>query len=432
MEREFEGKKLLILGANPETVPLVQVANNMGIKTLVTSNIHSDAAKAFAWKSFDVNGLDVPAVVALAREEKADGVLVGVADILVPAYCKVCDALNLPCYATEDIVKVFSYKDVFKATFERYGVHGIPGFYLDADMKEEDITNIRYPVMVKPVDGYSGLGMTIAYKREDLKLAVEKALSFSKSKRFIVERYMQCDDIGLYYTFKDGECSLSCIFDRYTTYEQKGLSRVSLGGIYPSKHIDVYFERMHPNAVRLFKAIGIKDGVLLLQAFYENGEFYVYDTGFRFQGEAPHLLVKAIHGFDQREMLIRFALTGSQGNLNLSKEDDPYFKGKAAATLWFLLNPGKIAQIEGLGDIEKDPRIVANVQRFHKGDTVQNDWVGTEKQVFTRLYIVCNSKKELQDTIAEYRQKIKVTDSDGKPMLLQGFSLDKIAQGDNQ
>ena len=70
---------------------------------------------------------------------------------------------------------------------------------------------------------------------------------------------MQCEDMGLYYTFKDGYCSASCIYDRYTTDEQPGLSRVCLGGTYPSKHIDEYFERMHANALRLFKAIGIRN-----------------------------------------------------------------------------------------------------------------------------------------------------------------------------
>ena len=33
MEREFEGKKLLILGGNPETTPLVEIANSMGMKS---------------------------------------------------------------------------------------------------------------------------------------------------------------------------------------------------------------------------------------------------------------------------------------------------------------------------------------------------------------------------------------------------------------
>jgi biotin carboxylase len=425
----LKDKKLLILGANPETIPLVEVANHMGVKTIVTSNRADDPAKKAAWKSSNVDGLDVPGLVALARDEKVDGVLVGVADILVPAYCKVCDALNLPCYATQEIVDVFSYKDVFKATCERYGIHGIPEYYLDENMRQEDLDKIVYPVMVKPVDSCSGMGMTVCYCKDELKPAVEKALAASRNKRFIVEKYMQCEDMGMYYTFKDGVCSASCIYDRYTTDEQKGLSRVCLGGTYPSKHIEEYFQRMHENAVRMFKGIGIRNGVLMLSAFYENGEFYVYDTGFRLQGEAPHILMKAVHGFDQREMLIRFALSGSEGNVDIAQEDDPYFRGKWAATLWILLKEGTIRKVEGLDEIEKDDRVVANIQRLHEGDRVQRDWIGTEKQVLTRIYLVCESKRELADALNEYMQKVKVYNEKNEPMVLHGFDVAK-ALGD--
>lgn len=428
MSREFEGKKLLILGGNPETTPLVEVANNMGIKTIVSSGRHTDAAKKVAWKSYDVDGMDVPGLIALAKDEQVDGVLVGVADILVPSYCKVCDALNLPCYATQQIVDVFAFKDVFKATCERYGVHGIPEFYLDAEMKREDLDKIVYPVMVKPVDNGGGVGMTVAYNEEELVKGVKTALDASYKKRFIVEKYMQCDDMGMYYTFKDGYCSASCIFDRYTTDEQPGLSRVCLGGTYPSKHLDEYFERMHNNAVRMFKEIGIKNGVLMLSGFFENGEFYVYDTGFRLQGEAPHLLMKAIHGFDQREMLIRFALTGSEGNVDLRSADDTRLRGKWAATLWFLLKQGTIDKIVGLDEAENDKRVVANVQRLYEGDTIPSEWIGNEKQVLTRLYLVCNTKQELADTLKYYMNTVKVFDKDGNNLLLKGFDVDKALE----
>jgi len=426
MNSELDGKKLLILGANPETIPLIEVANSMGVKTIVTSNVPGDAAKNVAWKSADVDGLDVPGLVALARQEQVDGVLVGVADILVPAYCKVCDALDLPCYATQQIVDTFNYKDVFKATCESFGVHGIPEFYLDANLKAEDIAKIKFPVMVKPVDGYSGLGMTVCNDATGLRPAIEKALAFSKCKRFIVERYMGgCDDMGLYYTFKDGVCSASCIYDRYTTDEQPGLARVCLGGTYPSKHITEYFSRMHANAVRMFKAIGIQNGVLMLSAFYENGEFYVYDTGFRLQGEAPHLIMNAVHGFDQREMLVRFALTGNEGTIDIEKEDDARLRGKWAATLWILLKAGKICGIEGLDGLESDSRVVANVQRFHEGDEVKAEWVGTEKQVFTRLYLVCDDKKSLCDALRHYQEIIRVVNSAGENLVLNGFDVNK-------
>lgn len=424
----FTNKILMILGGNPETIPLVETANAMGIKTIVTSARASDPAKRVAWKSFDVDGMDVPGLIALVKNEHVDGVLVGVADILVPAYCKVCEALGFPCYATQEIVDVFAFKDRFKATCERYGIHGIPEYYLDADMKPEDIEKIKFPVMVKPVDNGGGVGMTVCYSREELPAAVEKALDASKQKRFIVEKYMQCADMGMYYTFKDGKCSPSCIYDRYTTDEQPGLSRVCLGGTYPSKYIDTYFERMHDNACRMFKAIGIRNGVLMLSGFYEDGEFYVYDTGFRLQGEAPHLLMKAIHGFDQREMLIRFALTGSEGDLDLLREDDPLLRGKWASTLWFLLKEGKIAKIHGLENIAKDPRVVANVQRLHEGDTVLHEWIGNEKQVLTRMYLVCENKEALAETLKYYMNTVKVYDECGNNMLLKGFDVDKALE----
>ena len=426
--REFEGKKLLILGGNPETIPLVEIANSWGIKTIVASARSADPAKHYAWKSYDYEGLDVGRVIKIAAEEQVDGVLVGVADILVPMYCKVCEALDLPCYATQSIVDVFAFKDIFKAACERYGVHGIPEFYLDGNLNPQDLAKIQYPVMVKPVDNGGGVGMTVAYNEEELRKGVEIALENSHSKRFIVEKYMQCDDMGMYYTFKDGYCSASCIYDRYTTDEQPGLSRVCLGGTYPSKHLDEYFERMHPNALRLFKEIGIENGVLMLSGFYENGEFYVYDTGFRLQGEAPHLLMKAIHGFDQREMLIRFALTGSEGDVDLRTEDDTRLRGKWAATLWFLLKEGKIDKIVGLDELEKDERVAANIQRLHEGDVVLPEWIGNEKQVLTRIYLVCNSKMELADTLKYYMNTVKVLDVNGSNMLLKGFDVNKALE----
>ena len=426
MAKEFEGKKLLILGGNPETSALVQLANEMGIKTIVASYRANDDAKKYAWKSSMVDGFDVPGLIALAREEAVDGVLVGVADMLVPSYCKVCDALNLPCYATQQIVDVFAFKDVFKATCESYGIHGIPEYYLDAEIKPEDVAKIKFPVMIKPVDSSSGMGMTVVYSAKELPAAVEKALSVSSKKRFIVERYMDgVEDMGMYYTFKDGVCTASCIYDRYTTDEQPGLARVCLGGTYPSKHMDEYFSRMHKNALRMFKEIGIKNGVLMLSAFYENGEFYVYDTGFRLQGEAPHFIIKHIQGFDQREMLIRFALTGSEGDFDLEEKDDTMLRGKQAATIWFLSKAGKIAKIEGLDKLADDKRVITIVQRFNEGDEVKDEWIGTEKQVFARLYLCTDTKEQMKDAINEYQEKVKVIDDKGNNLFLKGFDASK-------
>ena len=89
-----------------------------------------------------------------------------------------------------------------------------------------------------------------------------------------------------------------------------------------------------------------------MSAFYEKGNFYVYDPGFRLQGGGFHITLKGVNGFDQIEMLIHFALTGRMDCYNLDKLNDPLLHGQNAANIWFLLKPGIIKQIEGFDYIK--------------------------------------------------------------------------------
>ena len=91
------------------------------------------------------------------------------------------------------------------------------------------------------------------------------------------------------------------------------------------------------------------------------------------------------------------------------------------ATQWFLLKEGTISSIEGLDNLEQDKRVVANIQRLYEGDTVPPEWIGNEKQVLTRLYFVCDSKRELAEALEHYQKTVRVRDSDGKSLLLRGF-----------
>ena len=114
--------------------------------------------------------------------------------------------------------------------------------------------------------------------------------------------------------------------------------------------------------------------------------------------------------------------------MDLKTDDDTRLRGKWASTLWFLLKKGHISRIEGLSEIEKDERIVANIQRLHEGDDVLPEWIGTEKQVLTRMYIVCDSKEELASCLKEYQEKVKVYDEKGNDLVLQGFDVDKALE----
>jgi biotin carboxylase len=418
MKNKLSLKKLLILGGNPETGVLVQIANKLGIITIVVDPNPFAPAKRFSKKHYNIDGFDIPNLIIVAKNENIDGVLVGVADILVPPYLQLCEAMGLPCYATNDIIDALSSKDSFTKVCNKFGIEGIPTFNLDENFKVADLNEIIYPVLVKPVDNGGGVGMSVCFNKDELIKGGRNAIKHSRKKIFLTEKYMNCDDMVAYYTFMDGEIFLSAVADRITTKKQRKMSPVCIASVYPSKHTDDFYNSIHPVMSKMFKEIGIKNGVLAVQFFVEGNKFYAYDPGFRLQGEAMHIYINEINKFDHRLMLINYALTGSMGVDDLKDRNDFLFRGMHACTFWILLKDGIIQKISGLNELQNDPSIIFIMQRFYEGDVVLDEMLGNEKQVLARVYIVSESKNDLVSKINEIKSKLFVFDEDGKNMIV--------------
>ncbi len=411
-------KKIIILGGNPETAVLVDVANTMGYYTIVIDPNPNAPAKKGGAETYDIDGFDIDGIARVAIDKKVDAILVGVADILVKPYKEVCDKLGMHCYATTEAIEAFSSKDGFKRYCLDYDISDIPGAYIDSNSTIEKPKGIDFPIMIKPVDSGGGVGMKICRDETDYQESVKEALTYSKKGIVMVEKYMDCEDMAAYYTFKDGVPYLSATYDRKTTKQQGNASPVSIGAVYPSKHSELFLKKVHPGLCNLFKGLKIKNGVLNLQFFVENGEFYAYDPGFRLQGEAPHILLNHFHGFDHRKMLIDFAFTGVFGADDFATKNDHLLNGKVACTIWVLLKSGTIKSIEGLDTIKSDNSVVFVLERFKENDFVKNEWLGTERQVFSRIYLAEDSILGLNKKIQKFKNSLKVMDAYGNDMIL--------------
>lgn len=416
MATDIKGKKLLILGANPETANLVRVAQEMGVTTIVTDYDSNAPAKKVADISYDINGMDVDAICEMARKEKVDGVMVGVADVLVQPYQQVCEKLGLPCYANAKTAAVFNNKRLFKQTCAEYGIEGIPEYSL------EDKNSIVYPVIVKPADSNSGKGITLVRHRSELDDAVARAKAESRTATVLIERYMECSDVSIYYTIVDGKIYLSTLSDRYTLRTDTSATPICLGDVFPSQYYDKFMQTEHPKYINMLKGLGVENGILYVSAFYENGHFYVYDPGFRLQGGGFHLTLMGVNGFDQRKMLINFALTGSMAYYDLDKLNDPKMHGKSAAVVWFLLKPGMISRISGIDYIKNHPSVDFAIQRFEVGEEVTDQMQGTERQVFLRVFMHCRNESELKTTIKDFQNRLKVFTPSGENLVLPSLN----------
>ncbi len=180
----------------------------------------------------------------------------------------------------------------------------------------------------------------------------------------------------------------------------------------------MFVKDVHPKLCELFKGLNIQNGILNIQFFVEENVIYAYDPGFRLQGEAPDIYIANINGFNHKEMLINYAFTGVFGDNDLPEKNDYRFKGKIGCTIWVLLKAGTIDSIQGLKEIKADETVVFIMQRFKTGDTIEEEWLGTEKQVFARIYVVGSSIQEINKKIREFENLLGIVDTNGENMIL--------------
>lgn len=412
-------KKILIIGANPETISLIQKAKALGFKTYVTDYNENTYAKKFADVPCNVDGMDVDGLVKLVKDEQIDAVLVGVAEALIPTYCKVCEKLGYPCFASLEQFEIMIKKDKFKNTCREYGVPVVAEYSLD------NLDEIKYPVVVKPVDSSSSKGISICSNRSELDPAIEKALSFSPSKTLLIEKYMDGLEVIMYYIIQDGIPTFVAMCDRYTSKEQEGITQLPSAYIFPSKHIEKFRAEADEKVCNMLKGMNIQNGVLFLQSFIdENGSVRIYEPGFRLNGAQEHMIVSEVMGIDAKELLINYALTGKMSDKNVADMAAPDFNGKWACKLSPLVKEGTIGSIVGLDIIPQLEGVIAINPNYESGGVVAG--LGTQRQMAANIFIIADSKEELIKRTDAVINNFDVLDEDGNSMLLKPFNTNVI------
>lgn len=411
-------KKILILGANPETVSLVKKAKDMGLFTIVTDNNPDAYAKKFADKAANVNAVDVDGLVKLALDENVSGILVGVAEALLPAYCEVCKRLNMPCYSTIDKLEIMLRKDFFKEKCREYNVPTI------REYTDENIKELVFPVIVKPVDSCSSKGIKVCHNDSQLKECIEYALSFSKSGKYLVEEYMTGDEVISYYVIQEGNPIFVGMCDRYTYKAKEELVQLPNSYIFPSRYIDSYMKHSDQAIKKMIKGLGLKNGSIFFQCFVDPiGIVRTYEPGYRLNGAQEHIIISQVSGIDAKELYINLALSGREAECDLEKYSNPK-PDKLACKLSPLVRTGKIAKLEGLDIIAELPDVVSVNPSYEIGDAVDGE--GTLKQIVCRFFIISDSKEKLIDTINNIYKYLRVLDEQGESMLIGRFDTDII------
>ena len=66
------------------------------------------------------------------------------------------------------------------------------------------------------------------------------------------------------------------------------------------------------------------------------------------------------------------------------------------------------------------------MERFKENDIIDTNMIGTERQVFARIYVQCQQFDELKDKVAEFKKTLEIKDIHGENMIIDWVSPDSI------
>ena len=327
-------------------------------------------------------------------------------------YEHLCELNGLPCYATAEQFNITLDKDLFKKACIANNVPVVPEF--DINDFDKSILSAQNRVIIKPVDNSGSRGICICDNPSEFEEKLNYSLSFSESNHVLLEKYMDCDDVSFEYKIQDGKIFLSSICDRYI-YKTTAFGSVTSKLIYPSKYTDQYLRDIDTNVKQMFKQLGLKNGVLFMQAFVENGNFYFYEMGYRLSGGRHFIFTENQNNSSSVKELIHFAITGKMDEERIALKSNPLFK-QICCQLSVLCKSEKIYKIYGKEWISSTPEIIDVLYTYKEGDSVGAQ--GTSAQIVARFHIVASDEKHLNGIIKRIKEHFIIVNANGDNIII--------------
>lgn len=411
----LNGKKLLILGANAETIPIVKKAQEMGVIVTVVDHICNSPAKSVADEFFDVNGKDVKKIVCLMKEHQIDGVLLGVADPLMDSYVEICKVLDLPCFTQAETIGFFRSKNEFKNLCRENGLN-VPREYFSCKKIEKiRVQDIEYPIVVKPALSRGGKGCSYCESKNDLEVAFRKAQCNSENAEVLGEEYLECEDVVATFIFHDGKAHLLALYDRLMLKSTDKLGTVTYEQKFPSKYTECFMLGKQETFQKMFSSLGIDKGIVNIQMFVKDGEFILYDPDGIINGGICNEIGQIIYNIDLVGGFIKYAL-GEEYSYDL-EDIKKKSENIVASRVWILLKDGMIDRICGRDLVEAKDYVVDALWRLSEGDCVLKEARCTEKATLARISVIGSSVQEIEERVQEIRGLIEVYDVSGNSMV---------------
>lgn len=328
-------KKVLFLGGgSPGTCEMIQYAKKLGLHTIVTDwfDLSHSTAKRMADAHWDISFMDIDILEEKCKEEGIEAVIATTSEPATEVMIELCGRLSLPCFASKESFHFEKDKADFKEICKKNAVPVPETVILENGYDETRIGSLKFPVVVKAVDGTAGRGITYCENMEEVKKAYEKARSVSNSPKVIIERKIDGMVYTAVYAFAAGEASLLYLNSEIKSNEKQ--PDMSSGGSTVMPYVDEFVRQVNGNIIHALQECGCWDNVAWVEVIRDKaGKFYVIEMAHRLPGDLTAIEYSKIGRLD----LIRWGVECALGIKHGKKDLPAGLEGQMESFIFYMM-----------------------------------------------------------------------------------------------
>lgn len=299
-------KRIIIIGANEFQNPLILKAKELGYETHVFAWSDGAVGEKSADFFYPISIVEKEKILEECRKIKPDAVVSIASDLAIITVNYLAKNLGLICNS-EHSVLISTNKYEMRKSFRTAGIP-IPAFCeVGEETSLEEITGLRFPVIVKPTDRSGSRGITKVDSEKKLKVALESDLEYSFEKKAMVEEYLEGDEYSCECISYQGKHYCLAVTKKFTTGSPHF---IETGHMEPSGLNEEKIGRIKKQIFRALDALEIQNGASHSEfKIDQDGEIKIIEVGARMGGDCIGSdLVQISTGYDFLKMTIQVAL----------------------------------------------------------------------------------------------------------------------------
>lgn len=292
--------KVLLVGSSFSAATLFFALKKYGFHMSVCGKIETDPCHQYADASCFIDYSQPENLIEVVESGEFDFLVPSCNDYSYMSCASIASSFKFPGFDKFEVAKTLHTKNAFRTITADLSLSA-PGFVELREGQTVDSGLLHYPILVKPIDSFSGRGMSKVLTPDLLSKAVHDARQASRSGDVVLEEFVDGSLHSHSAWLQEGCVALDFFVDEFCTVYPYQVNCSN----HPSSLPLEIRSNVRNSINRIASKLNLADGLIHTQFMVSGNDFWIIETMRRCPGDLYGSLVARSTGIDYADLFVR-------------------------------------------------------------------------------------------------------------------------------